>query len=235
MVSPSRARRGNRSCEITGNGRGFNGAQSVGSIGRETRTSEHRLVSYGENRRPALRYGMWFATCVLAPALSEGALGATVRRSRPTPCRQPEHRSHQTRSAVAASFARCIIVDSYYWQSGGAGSGSSPDKAGANCKEKKELFGLVMVQVRRTPVVPVARSVVCRSDLGSSLLGALCAVLLFEKFISLLGIIYMSILRCVFLYRETGRCCRSRTASISGLDRKIFPVKTGVPRRPAEA
>jgi hypothetical protein len=79
----------------------------------------------------------------------------TVRRSRPTPCRQPEHRSHQTRSAAAASFARCIIVNSYYRQSGGAGSGGLPDKAGANCKEKRELFGLVLVQVRRTPVVPL--------------------------------------------------------------------------------
>jgi hypothetical protein len=40
-------------------------------------------------------------------------------------------------------------------QSGGAGSGGLPDKAGAYCKEQKELFGLVMVQVRRTPVVPL--------------------------------------------------------------------------------
>src|SRR5580704_15038724 len=105
-------------------------------------------------QQPALGIGPWFATGVLAPALSEGALGATVRRSRPTPCRQPEHRSHQMRSAAAASFARCIIEDSYYRQSGGAGSGGSPDKAGANCKDQKELFGLVRVQVRRTPVVP---------------------------------------------------------------------------------
>jgi len=32
------------------------------------------------------------ALVLSAPALSEGALGATVRRSRPTPRRQPEHR-----------------------------------------------------------------------------------------------------------------------------------------------
>jgi hypothetical protein len=85
-----------------------------------------------ENRNPSLRYGMWFATGVLAPALSEPKARSRaparrlcdgVRRSRPTPCRQPEHRSHQTRSAAAASFARCIIEDSYYRQSGGAGSG----------------------------------------------------------------------------------------------------------------
>ena len=31
----------------------------------------------------------------------------------------------------------------------------------------------------------------------------------FEKCISLLGIINMSILRCVFLYRESGGICRS--------------------------
>jgi hypothetical protein len=33
-------------------------------------------------------------------------------------------------------------------------SGGSPDKAGANCKDQREGFGLLMVQVRRTPVVP---------------------------------------------------------------------------------
>jgi hypothetical protein len=43
----------------------------------------------------------------------------------------------------------------------------------------------------------------------------------------LLRIINMSILRCVFLYRESGRRCRSRTAIVSGPDRKYFPVKTG--------
>ena len=31
----------------------------------------------------------------------------------------------------------------------------------------------------------------------------------FEKCILLLGIIYMSIVRCVFLYRESGGICRS--------------------------
>jgi len=46
---------------------------------------------------------------------------------------------------VAASFAL---------QSGGAGSGGKPDKAGANCKERKGRFGLVRVQVSRTPLVP---------------------------------------------------------------------------------
>jgi hypothetical protein len=79
---------------------------------------------------------VWCASGVLAPALSEGALGATVRRSRPTPCRQPEHRSHQTRSAAAASFARCIIVESFFIGKVAArGRATKPDKAGANGEE----------------------------------------------------------------------------------------------------
>ncbi len=32
----------------------------------------------GENRNPALGHGVWCASGVLAPALSEGALGATA-------------------------------------------------------------------------------------------------------------------------------------------------------------
>jgi hypothetical protein len=140
-----------------------------------------RLVNCSEGRIRTLGHGMSFAAGVLAPALSEPKARSRaparrlcdgVRRSRPTPCRQPEHRSHQTRSAAAASFARCIIENIYCRQSGGAGSGGSPDKAGANCKDRKELSGLVMVQVRRTPVVPVRRPIVCRFNLGSSLLGA---------------------------------------------------------------
>ena len=43
---------------------------------------------------PALGNGALFISDVLAPGLSEGAPRATVRRSRPTSCRQPEHRSH---------------------------------------------------------------------------------------------------------------------------------------------
>src|ERR1700686_970323 len=104
---------------------------------------------------------MWFASGVLAPALSEPKARSRaparrlcdgVRRSRPTPCRQPEHRSHQTRSAAAASFARCIIVDSNYGQSGGAESGGSPDKAGANGEMLRGVFvshAVAKVQVRR--------------------------------------------------------------------------------------
>jgi hypothetical protein len=38
------------------------------------------------------------------------------------------------RSAAAASFAGCIIEDIYYRQSGGAGSGGQPDKAGRIAK-----------------------------------------------------------------------------------------------------
>jgi hypothetical protein len=62
---------------------------------------------------------------------------------------------------------------------------------------------------------------------GSAVLDAFEPFFFIGKCISLLRIIYMSILRCVFFYRESGRCCRSRTAFVSGPDRKIFPVKTG--------
>jgi hypothetical protein len=152
----------------------------LGELWRRRHRSRRRAI---EQLRASLRpaSGESCASGVLAPALSEPKARSRaparrlcdgVRRSRPTPCRQPEHRSHQTRSAAAASFARCIIEDSYYRQSGGAGSGARPTKRGANCKDRRERFGLVMVQVRRTPVVPVTRPIVCRSDLGSSLLGA---------------------------------------------------------------
>jgi hypothetical protein len=121
-----------------------------------------RLRTAREKRReplPTPGRGMWCASGVLAPALSEGALGATVRHSRPTSCRQPEHRSHQTRSAAAASFARCIIVETFFIGKVAArGRATMPDKAGAYCEEKKELFGLVLVQIRCTPVVPLVSS-----------------------------------------------------------------------------
>ena len=112
-------------------------------------------LNFGEllrERQSSLARGRWCASGVLAPALSEPKARSRaparrlcdgVRRSRPTPRRQPEHRSHQTRSAAAASFARCIMVKVFYRQSGGAGSGGSPDKAGAYCEELKGLFGLV--------------------------------------------------------------------------------------------
>jgi hypothetical protein len=60
------------------------------------------VVRFGEHCIPPLRQGMWFVTGVLAPALSEPKARSRararrlcdgVRRSRPTPCRQPEHRS----------------------------------------------------------------------------------------------------------------------------------------------
>ncbi len=91
----------------------MNDTATLACIGGRVGTYEHCLVRRGENRNRALGEGMSFVPGVFAPALSEGARGATVRRSRPTPCRQPEHRSHQTRSAAAARFARCIIEDSY--------------------------------------------------------------------------------------------------------------------------
>jgi hypothetical protein len=50
-----------------------------------------------------------------------------------------------------------------------------------------------------------------------------------KKCISLLGIFYMCILKCVFLYRVTGRFGRSRPAVIAVQDRQYLPVKIGVP------
>ena len=131
----------------------------------------------------------------------------------------------KTRSAAAASFARCIIVNSYYRQSGGAGSGGSPDKAGAYCKDQKERFGLVMVQVRRTPVVPLM--------LSDSILvidrfcGGLESSFLICKMHSLLSIIYMSILRYIFLYRVSGESCRSGPDVLAVPERQYLPVSAG--------
>ncbi len=74
-----------------------------------------------------------------APALSEPKARSRVptrrlcdgvRRRRPTSCRPPEHPSRQTRSAAAASFARCIIEDIDYRQSGGARSGGFARQSG---------------------------------------------------------------------------------------------------------
>jgi hypothetical protein len=102
--------------------------------------SRHCLVSCGENSNPALSHGMWFASSVLAPALSEGARGATVRRAGRLRAASPSTAVVETRSAAAASFARCIMVDSYCRQSGGAKSGGSPDKAGATNKKLRGVF-----------------------------------------------------------------------------------------------
>jgi hypothetical protein len=48
----------------------------------------------------------------LPPLCRRERLARPSGAARPTPCRQPEHRRHQMRSAAAASFARCIIEDS---------------------------------------------------------------------------------------------------------------------------
>jgi len=49
---------------------------------------------------------------------------ATVRRSRPTPCRQPSTAAVRQGAQAASSVMLCMT-------SGGAGSGGKPDKAGA--------------------------------------------------------------------------------------------------------
>jgi hypothetical protein len=67
-----------------------------------------------------------------------------------------------------------------------------------------------MVQVRCTPLVPFE-----------------CELFLFENCILLLSIIYMRILKWVFLYRESGRICRSGPAVIAALERQILPVRNG--------
>jgi len=122
-------------------------------IGLGFRTCEHRLLSCGQNCN---RH--WVVACGLCSVFSP-PLCRRERLARPPGAAgrpraaSPSTAVTKTRSAAAASFARCIIVDSYYRQSGGAGSGGEPDKAGANCKEQKEFFGSVRVQVRCTPFV----------------------------------------------------------------------------------
>lgn len=184
---------------------------TLSCIGSKVGTREYCLVSCGDYRNPATGHGAWFASGVLAPALSEPKARSRaparrlcdgVRRSRPTPCRQPEHRSHQTRSAAATSFATCIIENAILGKVAARGRATSPTKRGRIVR-KKELSGLALVQVRRTPVVPLiwSKSIF---GIGRFLAMLLIAIFLFYRCISQLGIIYMSILRCVFLYRESG-------------------------------
>ena len=52
----------------------------------------------------------------------------------------------------------------------------------------------------------------------------------FKKCILLLSIFIMSILKCVFLYRVSGKFCRSGAESFAGLDRQILPVWAGNPQ-----
>ena len=158
---------------------------------------------------------MWSVSGVFAPALSEpkarSRAGARrlcdgVRRSRPTSCRQPEHRSHQTRSAAAASFARCIIENIFYRQSGGAGSGGSPDKAGAYCEELTGLFGLM------------------RKAKGTSQSYPYCTVCGAIPFYFKNAFCYWVLFICVF---SDGYSYIERPEEVAGHERHPFPVQTG--------
>ena len=51
-----------------------------------------------------------------------------------------------------------------------------------------------------------------------------------KKCILILSIFIMSILKCVFLYRVSGKFCRSGAESFAGLDRQILPVWAGNPQ-----
>ena len=69
------------------------------------------------------------------PQRRDYATGA--RRSRPTPCRQPEHRSHQDEERSGRQLCQTFqLLHSCERQSGGAGSGDKPDKAGATREER---------------------------------------------------------------------------------------------------
>ena len=95
---------------------------------------------------------------------------ARLRHAVLHPCSRPRFvggRAEHDRTGVAgrlraASPSTAVCQDkeraaaSFALQSGGAKSGGEPDKAGANCKDRKGRFGLARVQVSRTPVVPLA-------------------------------------------------------------------------------
>ena len=53
----------------------------------------------------------------------------------------------------------------------------------------------------------------------------------FYKCIPCWVFVYLGLLKCIFLYRETGRFCRSRTAMVAVPDRQNLPVKLGGDRR----
>ena len=100
------------------------------------------------NFRPGVisRPGSFFAS---PPLCRRERNARPSRRSRPTSCRRPEHRSPRDEERNGrASFAL---------QSGGARSGDEPDKAGANYEKREGLIGdglLLEVQISRTGLVP---------------------------------------------------------------------------------
>jgi hypothetical protein len=103
-----------------------------------------------ENRNPSLRYGMWFATGVLAPALSEPKARSRaparrlcdgVRRSRPTPCRQPEHRSRADEERSGRQLCQMRNCGQLLIGKVAArGRAVEPDKAGATNEELRGVF-----------------------------------------------------------------------------------------------
>jgi hypothetical protein len=67
---------------------------------------------------------------------------------------------------------------------------------------------------------PCGRILNGRSDYGFD-------VLLIENAFPILSILIMSIIKCVFFYRENGEICRSVAATVAALDRRNLPVRVG--------
>ena len=83
---------------------------------------------------------------------------ATVRRSRPTPCRQPSTEAVRQGAQAASSLMLCMT-------SGGAGSGGKPDKSGGNSLGAVRIFGFrVMARGYK-----VGRTSICTSSIATVL------------------------------------------------------------------
>ena len=141
---------------------------------------EDRLVRRGENAPVAsvtCRCG--FAPVLSPPLCRSPKQGAAPQRgdyaTASGAAGRPRAASPSTASPDEERSGRQLCQNAYFItvcrQSGGAGSGGKPDKAGANCKDQKELFDPLRVQVRRTPVVPVLWCGIDRVDPAECLVG----------------------------------------------------------------
>ncbi len=113
-------------------------------------------MNCSEKRNGCLALMRGWCPVFLAPALSEGALGATVRRSRPTSCRQPEHRSdNEERSGrQLCQVHKCEKL--FIGKVAARSRATSPTKRGRPYEASRVLVDRPRVQVRCTPVVPFA-------------------------------------------------------------------------------
>lgn len=119
------------------------------------------------------------------------------------------------------------------WQVAARGRAASPTKAGGNIQYLRGHFVFAGV---RTGSYPLSYPVIGGEDYRTALLSDSpkqnrrplnCIPPFSKKCIPVLGIFYMGIIKCIFLYRVTGEICRSVGATIAVPDRRNLPVRCG--------